>query len=260
MEFNYNFDNTGNDETVLLMHGFLLDMNSMEIIAAHLEGHFNILNVDLPGFGKTPSTGEYTMDDISDSLAALVSSLGLGPVHILGYSMGGRVAVSFMVNHPDMVLSAVLESSSPGINDLTERQKRFQMDRDRAKKISSDYVSFINEWEQLGLFSTQNSIDEKLQHSQRKNRLAQHPEGAADSLTKYGTGIQKSYWDSLTFVSTPVLLVVGEKDEKFVSINRKMKELLKNAQFEIISDTGHNIHMEAADKFGIIILEFLIGG
>lgn len=260
MEFNYNFDNTGNDETVLLLHGFLSDMTSMEIVARHLSGHFNILSVDLPGFGKTPGRGEYTMEDISRSLAGLVESLRLKPVHVIGYSMGGRVAVSFLVNHPDMVQSAVLESTSPGISDPAERRKRFQLDCERAERMSSDYVSFINEWEQMGLFSTQNSMDTKLQESQRKNRLAQNPEGAANSLVRYGSGIQKSYWESLSSIVTPVLLIAGEKDGKFVSINREMEKLLQNTQFEIVPETGHNIHMEAADKFGIIILEFLIGG
>lgn len=260
MDFNYTFDNREKNETVLLLHGFLSDMESMASVADHLDGHFNILKVDLPGFGKTPSKGAYGMDDIADGLSKLIHSLGLDQVHIIGYSMGGRVAVSFLVTHPDMVLSAVLESTSPGIRDREERMKRIEVDQTRAKKISADYTSFIKEWEQMGLFTNQHSLDSELQGRQRENRLAQNPEGVADSLIKYGTGIQRSYWERLKIVDSKVLLVAGEKDGKFVSTNHKMKALLPNAQFEVVPDVGHNIHMEAADKFGIIILDFLIGG
>ncbi|WP_411842088.1 2-succinyl-6-hydroxy-2,4-cyclohexadiene-1-carboxylate synthase [Salinicoccus sp. HZC-1] len=260
MNINYKFNDTDSSETVLLLHGFLSDMNSMKTVADQISEHFNVLSVDLPGFGKTPSTGNYTMDDVSESLASLIESLNLGKVHIIGYSMGGRVAVSFMVNHPEKVQSAVLESTSPGISDISERQRRFQVDYARAEKIVSDFSAFINEWEQMGLFSTQNAMDSETQLSQRASRLAQNPDGAADSLLKYGTGIQRSYWNDLKSVNSPVLLIAGEQDKKFAAINRKMNDLLPNSQFVLIQGAGHNIHMEAADKFGIIILEFLIGG
>ncbi len=260
MELNYSFDNAHKDETVLLLHGFLSDMDSMKTVGNHLKSHFNVLNVDLPGFGKTQSPEAYTMDDISHSLASLLEELEMEAVHILGYSMGGRVAVSFLVNHPGMVQSAVLESASPGISDPTERRERFLIDQKRAEEISYDYTSFVDGWEKMGLFSTQDSLDSKAKERQRENRLAQDPSGAADSLIKYGSGIQQSYWDDLKDVNPPVLLVCGGRDEKFVTINREMQKLLHDVQFEIVPEAGHNIHMEAADKFGIIILEFLLGG
>lgn len=259
MELNYRFDDNGSEETVLLLHGFLSDMSSMEPAAGHLTGHFNILLVDLPGFGDTKARGDYSMDDISDALAALVGSRW-GAVHVVGYSMGGRIAVSLLTSYPGVIKSAVLESASPGISDPAERKERQELDRKRADSILSDYASFIDGWEKMGLFQSQDSADAGQRMRQRENRLAQDPRGAAESLINYGTGIQKSYWQDLPEISVPVLLLAGEKDGKFVAINQRMEELLPNGRFEIIPGAGHNIHMEAADKFGIMVLEFLIGG
>ncbi|KKK35840.1 hypothetical protein WN59_03220 [Salinicoccus sediminis] len=259
MELNYRFDDNGSEETVLLLHGFLSDMSSMEPAVGHLTGHFNILLVDLPGFGDTKAGGDYSMDDISDALAALIGSRW-GAVHVVGYSMGGRVAVSLLTNYPGVIKSAVLESASPGISDPSERKERQELDRKRADSILSDYASFIDSWEKMGIFQSQDSADAGQRMRQRENRLAQDPRGAAESLISYGTGIQKSYWQDLPEISVPVLLLAGEKDGKFVAINQRMEELLPNGRFEIIPGAGHNIHMEAADKFGIMVLEFLIGG
>ena len=259
MELNYRFEDNGSEETVLLLHGFLADMSSMETAGAHLWEHFNILLVDLPGFGDTKAGGDYRMDDVSDAIAALISSRW-GAVHIIGYSMGGRVAVSLLASYPGMIKSAVLESASPGISDPTARKARQKLDRERADSILTDYVSFIDGWERMGLFQSQDSVEEDQKARQRENRLAQKPAGAAESLINYGSGIQQSYWQDLPEISIPVLLLAGEKDGKFVTINQKMEELLPNGRIEIIPGAGHNIHMEAADKFGIMVLEFLIGG
>ncbi|WP_017549202.1 2-succinyl-6-hydroxy-2,4-cyclohexadiene-1-carboxylate synthase [Salinicoccus carnicancri] len=259
MELNYRFKDNDFEETVLLMHGFLSDMSSMEPAAGHLMEHFNILFVDLPGFGDTKAGGDYSMDDVSDALAALIMSRW-GAVHVAGYSMGGRVAVSLIINHPGVIKSAVLESASPGISDPAERKKRQELDRKRADSILSDYVSFIDAWEKMGLFQSQDFADAGQRMRQRENRLAQNPYGAAESLINYGTGTQKSYWADLPGVSVPVLLLAGEKDGKFAAINQRMEELIPESRLEIIPGAGHNIHMEAADKFGIIVLEFLIGG
>lgn len=244
-----------------MMHGFLSDMYSMETVCNDLSSDFNILSVDLPGFGKTQSTGiDYTMEDVSDALASLIELLDLEKVHVLGYSMGGRTAVSLLVNHPEKIISAVLESTSSGIENESDRISRYEIDQTRAARISNDYETFIKEWEQMGLFDSQAQIDETLLLKQKENRLVQDPNEVADSLIKYGTGVQRSYWEELNNIEKPVLLLAGEKDDKFKEINRSMAELLPRSQFLIVNGAGHNIHMEAGEKFGIIVLEFLIGG
>src|SRR5699024_1271408 len=165
-----------------------------------------------------------------------------------------------LVNYPGVIKSAVLVSTSPGISDPAERTERQKLDRKRADSILSGNASFIDGWETMGDFESQDYADAGQRMSQRVNRLTPDPCGAAESLISYGTGVQKSYWKELPEISVPVLLLAGEKDAKFVAINQSMEELIPESRLEIIPDAGHNINMEAADKFGIMVLEFLIGG
>lgn len=218
----------------------------------------NIVYVDLPGFGQTPSQNvEYTMDDIACSLKDIVDMFSDTDVYMMGYSMGGRTALAFACTYPEVLKGLILESASPGIADDTERQKRLQLDMERAASITQDYNQFIQAWENMGLFSTQKVMDSDEQLEQRKERLLQNSEEVADSLKKYGTGAQPSYWPLLKNIKIPALLLAGTEDKKFVEINRRMTEQLPHAYFSVIDGAGHNIHLEEPRKFDIIVSEFI---
>ena len=261
MELNYHFEDNGKTETIVILHGFLSDKSSMATTAAELDGIRNVITVDLPGFGQSKSTGQdYGIETIADALAAMLESLTITRADVYGYSMGGRVALSFAINHPGYVKRLILESSSPGIASSEDRAMRRQVDRTRADEIIRDYPAFISQWETLPLFSTQAAMTRDEQARQRENRLAQNPEEVADSLLKYGTGAQPSYWTKLSQLHMPILLAVGSEDQKFIDINTRMALHMPDARLEIIEGAGHNIHMEAGPKFGILLLDYLSGG
>lgn len=254
----HHFIDNGRDETVLLLHGFMADSGSLAGVGAALGGRFNILYVDMPGFGGTQSTGhDYDMEVLSGALENKLDELELQEAHVFGYSMGGRVALSFAIYHPERVRSLILESASPGLKTASEREMRQAVDEARAVKITDDYRAFLDEWESMGLFQTQKSLSEEASLRQRQMRESQKPEEVADSLRKYGTGVQPSYWDRLSELDMPVLLIAGGRDQKFVSINREMEKRIPRAKLEIVEDAGHNIHLESREKFDIIISEFL---
>jgi 2-succinyl-6-hydroxy-2,4-cyclohexadiene-1-carboxylate synthase len=73
-----------------------------------------------------------------------------------------------------------------------------------------------------------------------------------------GTGAQPSWWGKLEQVDLQVLLLTGEKDEKFCRIAEKMQKLLKNSNWMVIENSGHALHVEVKEKFGTIVSEFLL--
>jgi len=255
---NFYFDDEKHSETVLLLHGFMSDAMSMKSIGDRLNDSYNILYVDLPGFGASLSTTyDYGMEDVSFGISKILERLKLGPVHVLGYSMGGRTALSFGILYPEKVLSLTLESASPGISESGEKSDRLDVDKKRAEKIMEDYTKFLDGWQSMGLFKSQETLSAETFKAQREMRAAQQPQEVADSLLKYGTGAQPSYWSRLKELKIPVCLIVGRNDQKFVEINKKMAESIENVQLKLVEDAGHNIHLESPQKFDIIITEFL---
>lgn len=258
LDLNFYFADNHHAETVLLLHGFMSDHKSMESIGEELSDSYNILYVDLPGFGRSYSMEyDYDMETISFGITEILEQLSLDRVHALGYSMGGRIALSFGALYPHKVHSLILESASPGLDDNDEKEKRQETDKNRAGKITENYQKFLDDWENMGLFSSQQNLSDEAFRQQREMREAQRPEEIADSLLKYGTGVQPSYWSALQNMKMPVLLIVGALDQKFVDINKKMVKSLDNAELKIVDNAGHNIHLESAGKFDIIIKEFL---
>lgn len=258
LNLNFHFVDNHHAKTVLLLHGFMSDCRSMESIGQELGGSYNILYVDLPGFGRSYSQKyDYGMETISLCINEILKELNLDAVHVLGYSMGGRVALSFASIYPGRVHSLILESASPGLIDTDEKEKRLDIDKNRAGKITESYQKFLDDWENMGLFRSQNNLSDEAFKQQREMREAQRPREVADSLLKYGTGVQPSYWERLQSLKMPVLLIVGAFDQKFVDINENMAKSIENAKLRIVDDAGHNIHLESAEKFDIIIKEFL---
>lgn len=259
LNFNYEFNDYGHDETLIILHGFLSDLRSMRKLAKAFTD-VNTLLIDLPGFGKTKSVGiDYDMNHIAKSIVQLIDTLHLKHVHVYGYSMGGRVAVSLLANYSERFSKFILESTSPGMSKVDRRHARIKIDESRRERLETDFKAFIDEWEELPLFQSQKLLDEKSFLLQREERLSQNNIEAADSLRKYGTGIQPHYWDDLN-KDNEVLIIAGEKDEKFVKIGDNMNKQLKNSRLHIFKGCGHNVHLENKEAFVKLCHEFLSEG
>lgn len=107
---------------ILLLHGFGSSLHTWDDVAPGLEDRFRVLRIDLPGFGLTGAdpSGDYTDARAHVVIAALLDRLGLGRVHLVGSSMGGRIAWSFAAAQPARVDRLVLMApdgfASPGID------------------------------------------------------------------------------------------------------------------------------------------------
>ncbi len=240
----------GRGEVLVLFHGFTSAQTTWNNMYDDLITEYQVLTIDLPGHGKTWVQDDKTMKGFSDDFNALLDSLKINKVHLLGYSMGGRTALSFANYYPEKINSLILESASPGIADPVEREKRKVADKALAEKILIEGVEvFVDYWEDLSLFDTQKSLPLATQTKLREDRLNQTKWGLSMSLVYMGTGTQPSWWGSLESIDYPVTLIVGEYDPKFIKTNKHMNELYINAKLYTIKDAGHCVHLEQETEF-----------
>lgn len=258
MQLNYNWTDNNKSESIVLLHGFLSDMESLSEIADELSRDYNVLRIDLPGFGKSPLESiDVSFLDVLERIKAVIDKLKLERVHLFGYSMGGRLAVALLVNYPKLFHSAILESTTVGIKDVDARAKRLQVDIARAGHVKNDFESFLDEWEAMPLFESRERLSESSYHAQRENRSRQDPLLVARSLLVYGTGVQPYFGDLFTHVECPILLIVGKNDSKFVKINTAMNKSNEWSELVIIDNAGHNVHLESPEAFYLSVLKFL---
>lgn len=172
-----------------------------------------------------------------------------GRAAYVGYSMGGRLCLHLALAEPRRVERLVLLGATAGIEDEGERLARRQADEKLADDIERDGVeAFLERWLSHPMFAGL---------SERGPRQA---DGAvlAACLRFLGTGSQEPLWDRLGELAMPVLVVAGERDDKFTRIGRRMAEAIgDNAEFAVVPDAGHAAHLERPDGFRRVVAPFL---
>ncbi|MCP3099576.1 2-succinyl-6-hydroxy-2,4-cyclohexadiene-1-carboxylate synthase [Myxococcus sp. K15C18031901] len=246
---------------LVLLHGFTGNRTSFDGLRPLLGPAVKAIVVDLPGHGATPlpeRTGREGFVETVDALVALVDSLGLGPVDLLGYSQGARVALAAAVRAPERFGRLIMESGSPGLHRRQERAERRESDAQLATFLRTHGVdAFVERWEALPLFDGLRAMPEERQAALRANRRACTVEGLAGALECMGTGTQPDYWPELHRQRLPTLLLTGTRDEKFTTIARRMAAELPVVWRYSFADAGHAPHLEAPEAYAREVLGFL---
>ena len=245
-KFHYCFRGNRDKPLILFLHGFMGDSNEFNEVIALLSAQFCCLTVDLPGHGKTRVLGGdecYTMSNTAQALINLLEQLNVKQCFLVGYSMGGRLALYLNLHFPQCFSKVVIESASPGLKTQGDRVERTQRDIELAQELEkSNFSSFLSNWYEQPLFVSLKKHPEF--KSLIASRLQNNPLELAKSLRNMSTGCQPYLWEELKKNRNPLLLLVGEYDAKFIAINSEMARLCKSAKLEIVNNCGHNIHFE----------------
>ncbi|SFE37208.1 2-succinyl-6-hydroxy-2,4-cyclohexadiene-1-carboxylate synthase [Alteribacillus iranensis] len=258
----YHIQVAGEGEALLLLHGFTGSGQTWEYLIDDLKEDYFVIMVDIIGHGQSDhprDVRKYDIKRVAGDIKAILHDLNFSSAHVLGYSMGGRLALTLACLYPEIVRSLILESASPGLKTREEREKRRHHDKKLANEISDKGISaFIKKWENIPLFASQNKLPVEQKQAIRSQRLKNTEVGLANSLLGMGTGAQPSWWDFLPRLNMQVLLITGELDVKFCEIARAMAREINSVKWVTVNDTGHTIHVESPQKFGTIVKEFLL--
>jgi len=244
---------------LIFLHGFMGSGQDWEEIIPAFESQFYCITIDLPGHGKSlsPDSEEaYSFPGLSGLLVTLFDALMLNPVNLVGYSLGGRVALHLAVNNPERIGRVFLESASPGISHPTERKERLNRDIALADKLQTENFSqFLTEWYDQPLFR---SLKENRRFPQLlQRRMRNSPEALGRVLVNLSPGVMPSLWEKLKKIPFPLRMIVGERDEKYVAIAKRMVRENPQIQIRVVPECGHNIHFENPEMFEKLLKAFL---
>jgi len=244
---------------VVFLHGFTGCAKDWLFLFDRIPTNFFPIAIDLLGHGETETKDNveyYSSNEIIHHLDSILNKLGLDKIIIAGYSMGGRAALSYIIKYPQRVMSALLESSTPGIEDFLLKKQRVEFDLLLAEKIKNGGTeSFINFWFDNPLFETLKKLPDF--ESIKNKRYQNNPVGLANMLAGFSTGLMTSYWEKLHLLDFPVLLITGNLDERYTNISKKMLGKIIKAQHQTVMNCGHNVHLEKPELFIKLINDFL---
>lgn len=206
-----------------------------------------VFTMDLPGHGDLAqtTTAACQMDAVVAEVLDTVALLGEN-VHLCGYSMGGRVALSVAATDPSRLASVATIGASPGLRSGAERAERRDADESLADQIEAKGLAwFVAYWEQLPFFASQRTrLDDLTFERQRRQRLAQRAQGLAASLRGTGTGAMAPLHDALGELAVPLLAMAGADDLKFVAVAGELAGMAPEGRANIVPDAGHAAHLE----------------
>jgi len=235
------------ERTLVLLHGFTGDTTTWDSVRAGLRRWGKTLALDLVGHGKSPKPDDaasYTMEACVEQVLAALDRRGIRRAWFVGYSMGGRVALTIAARHPERAEGLILESTSPGLEDAQARAARAADDARLAGDIAERGVpDFVERWLQQPLFADLAELPPAQRAEQRAQRLRNTPVGLANSLRGMGTGSMEPVWDALGRWRMPVLILAGRKDAKFAETARRMQALLSRARLHLFPASGHAPHV-----------------
>jgi len=262
-EIGVNIEDTGerdSDYVVLLIHGFTGSSEDWNDVRNSMKG-VRFLLLDLPGHGRSDSSPDlkyYTQENLVKLIEDIRNGLGLKRLIIIGYSMGGRLALSYAVEYPDNLQKLIIESGHAGLETEEERSERTNQDEKLADFIVQNEIDdFVDFWMSKDIFVTQSNLPESERVEIRNRKLLNSTRGLSNMLKGFSPGRMTPLWDKLRKVHCDTLLIAGELDVKYCEVGKKMQNKIINSRLEIVDGAGHNVHLEKRDRFIKLIDDFI---
>ena len=233
--------------TLVLLHGFTHTGRSWEPVIRALGESYRPVAPDLRGHGSRGETAPVSLEAVLSDLDALSGE----PVALVGYSMGGRIALHYALARPEQVQRLVLIGASPGLADAAERAARREADERLAQGLErSSIEEFAERWARTPVLADQPPEVRARIHA---DRLRNTPAGLARALRGLGTAALPPVWDRLGELKAPTLIAAGARDEKFAGIARQMSAAIPHARLELIAGAGHAAHLERPEAAAALI-------
>lgn len=190
----YYYEIHGEGEPLLLIHGGLGSIDMFEPILSSLTENRQVIGVDLHGHGRT-ELGDRPISyvDMGDDMATLLKELGYNQIDVMGYSMGGGVALRLAIQHPGLVRRMVVVSAGFSHPDGT-------------------YPEIISQQEMIGAEMAESMKETPMYESYMA--VAPNPEDFPKLLDRMGELMKQSFnWsEDIRELEMPVMLVYGDSD------------------------------------------------
>ncbi len=250
------------NKSILFLHGFTGSSYYWQESKQKISPRFNTIALDLIGHGRSSSPADikfYKSDEIVKQVLFVIDHLKIERVILCGYSMGGRVALSFATAHPEKISALILLSTSAGLETEEEKKTRIKSDEQLADFIESHSIEdFVNRWMEMEIFNSLQKLPAEGLQSLKIAKLKNSKTGLAHSLRGFGTGVMPYLGNEIKKMNFPVLLITGKLDAKFTKMNNRLVHQFNNAKHQIVDGAGHNVYVENPSRCISVLNEFLM--
>ena len=176
---------------------------------------------------------------------------------LVGYSLGGRLALRAALRSPSSFTAVVLVGATAGIEEGPMRVQRVEADEKLASWMEAMPIEdIVALWERQPLFADQS---ESLVEEQRPGRLSHEPRSLALLLRTAGQGALDPVWHELRTFEVPLLAIAGARDDGYSAAAKRIASTAPRARFAIVEDAWHAPQLQQPAAVASLIAEFLDG-
>jgi len=251
-----NYQQLGHGEHIVLIHGLFGSLENLNMVAKSLSKYYCVTSVDVRNHGNSFHHEGMNYKDLSQDVITLLNNLSIESCHILGHSMGGKIAMQIALSNPKRVNKLIVADIAPveypahhltiieGLQaiDLTKIQKRKDADNQLAEYVENVGVRqfllrnvVINAQGQFKFKCNLNNIEQGYQQIMKSTENQ----------------------DNQPFIGETLFIKGGNSDYILPEHQNSIKELFPNAKAKIIQGAGHWLHAEKTIAFNKIVLDFL---
>lgn len=229
---------------LVLLHGFLGAPAAWDPVRAHLEPGRVVCAPALSGHLDAPAVSGW--EDEVCRLLSVIEHAGLSAVHLVGYSLGGRLALAMAAKQPALFSRLTLLSARLPLTTDAERQARREADQAWITRLEAVGVGpFLDAWEAQPIFASQASLPAETRASWRALRRALVPFAAPVGLGPLSLGAQPALAVPLADFAAPVQILAGALDPRFCALAPPLAAAFPRSAWRILPGVGHNLPLEA---------------
>jgi 2-succinyl-6-hydroxy-2,4-cyclohexadiene-1-carboxylate synthase len=243
---------------MVLLHGFVGGVGSWREVVHALPEGIAVAALPLPGHSpNVPACADFAAT--CAWLAEQLQQLAPRPLHLVGYSLGGRLALGITVGWPQVAACATFVGAHTGLDAAADRQARRDADAAWCRLLAAgDMHAFVQAWEQQPLWAGQSERSPARAAAQRRMRLAHDPRGLLGSLQSTGLGCMPPYGAQLAQLRQPTQWLAGEHDARFAAQAKMAAGRSPRGQFAIVPESGHNPLLDSPQALAALLAHFFI--
>ncbi|MFI8479552.1 alpha/beta fold hydrolase [Pseudomonas sp. NPDC078700] len=241
----------GHGKPLVLVHGLGSSTRDWEYQIPALAAHYRVIALDVRGHGRSDKPQErYSIATFADDVASLIEHCKLGPVHLVGISMGGMIGFQLGVDRPELLASLTIINSGPEVK----------------AKSARDYVEIAKRWSLSRLLSLETIgkalgklLFPKPEQAELRAKIEQRwPQNDKRAyLSSLDAIIGWGVRERISRITCPTLVISGDRDYTSVAQKQAYVDQLSNARLVVIEDSRHATPMDQPQRFNSCLLEFL---
>lgn len=247
-----NYKLEGNGKTLVFIHGLSDNLLYWEFLATNLKQNYQILRVDMRGHGESKlGTDEITINTYVDDLNNLLDDLNIPNVNLIGFSLGGAVALDFTIKYAEKVDSLVLMSSFYKVDDdLRNTLYQFK----NALNVSFD--EFFDSI--LPMILCPNIIEDNKNELETLKEITSQNANVEAYIKATDVCLNFNCEEDLSNINVPTLILAGKYDDiSNLDMQKDLHNKIKNSKLVVFDDVKHNLLIgENNEKIVTLLEEF----